>query len=288
MKLARRQFGLVFKKVYYKMELSQLFSQIRQQFSIDTQQRMQERAAFTMKRVSVLQNLGLPEDELISKIDGYLGYSLQGVFNALAFNLDITSEIRSRIIEQVTDYSFMYKLQVENLCYSNSEHNMVRAYYNEIGQPKIAVICIGNENDQYKVLPFADREELQVILKNIAIEDCFKQFETGQMDDQTLVYNILQLHITRDEAFKTLVQGVHYDISKILLPLTHEFSLETQLDKLLRGSKEEDKLEEAIIRQLEQDGSLELYTKTRLNKNSILPEAAKQKLINALGQAANI
>ncbi len=263
------------------MELSQLFSQIRQKLSPDTPQRMQEKAAFTMKRIAVLQNLGLPEDELISKIDGYLGYSLQGVFNALAFNSDIALEISSRIVAQIADYSFMYKLKVENLCYSNLEQDMVRAYYNEIGQPKIAVICIGSE--LYKVLPFADKEELQGILKSIAIEDCLKQFEAGQMDEQILVYNILQLHITRDEAFKTLVQGVKYDISKILLPLKNEFSLETQLDKLLRGSKEEDKLEEAIIRQLEQDGSLELYAKTRLNKNSILPDAAKQRLINALG-----
>ncbi|MCC2624308.1 MAG: hypothetical protein K0R14_181 [Burkholderiales bacterium] len=264
------------------MELSQLFSQARQKFSIDTPQRAQERATFTMKRVAVLQNLDLSEEELTTKIDGYLGYSLEGVFNALAFNPDITSGVRSRIITQVASYSFMYKLKVENLCYSNLQHNTVRAFYNEIGQPKIAVICIGNDNNTYRVLPFADKEELQLIIKNIAIEDCFKQFEAGQMDDQTLVYNILQLHITRDEAFKTLLQGVNYDISKIILPLKNEFTLETQLDKLLRSHQGASKIEKAIIRQLKQEGSLELYTKTRLDKNSILSEAAKQRLIAAL------
>lgn len=264
------------------MSLYQLFSQIQQQLSINTTKRIQERASFVQKQVDLLQTLDLPEQKLVEKINGYLEYSSQGVFNALAFNYNLNTIIKSKFIEQIANYSFMYKLKTENIYYQNTQHNGIRAYYDETGQPQIVIICIGNNNDIYKVLPFADKEELQVILKNTAIKDCFWQFEANNMDAQTLIDNVLQLTTTRDKAFEILVEGIKYDLSKILLPLKNEFSLDVQLDKLLRNKPEKSKLEEIIILQLEQDGELGLYQKTRLNKNSILSETAQKRLIATL------
>ncbi|MCE3268073.1 MAG: hypothetical protein K0R49_325 [Burkholderiales bacterium] len=270
------------------MKISLLIKQLKQQLGINTVERIQERCSFVEGRIAILQDQDLEDQEISAKINAYLEYSTHGVFNSLAFNQNLAQEIKSKITRQIADYSFMYKLKTEDIYYSNIMHSGIRAYYDELQQPKIAVIGIGNDNSTYKILPFVDKEELQLILKNMAKEDCFRQFESLQMDAETLIYNIIQLSITRDEAFKTIVEGTNYQLDKILMPLKNEFSLETQLDKLLRDPKEANKLEETIIRQLALDDSLELYQKTRLNRNSILTEAAQQRLLAVLNFFNNI
>ncbi len=264
------------------MSLIKLFEQLKTQLTTDSPQRNHEKSNFIENRMGILQDLNLNEQSLSSKIAGYLGYSSQGVFNSLAFNENLNEKIKLKTLEQITTYSFMYNLKTEEINFPNNNHTGVKAYYDENLQPKIAVICTGNIGSQIVVTPFADIEELQTILKKSAIDDCLSQFKFGQMDSATLVGNIIELSPTKDIGFRTLLQGVNYDLNSILLPLKLEFNLEAQLDKLFRNPKEENRIEETLINQLDLEGSLESYQKTRINKNSILPEAAQHRLMEAL------
>jgi hypothetical protein len=262
------------------MNLEKLFIQLKTQLTVMSPARIKERNEFIETKIAALQDLNLSEHELLNKINGYLEYSTNGVFSALAFrNLDLN--LKSKIIEQIDKYSFMYNLQTEEINYPNSHSNGIKAYFDEIHEPKIAVICCTSQNIG-KVITFVDKDELLTLLNKEAIEDCFNQYRNQQISASILVNNIIRLSDTKDNAFIILIEGINYNLNEILDPLLNEFNLETQLDKLLRNIKEFKKIEQSIINQLQQNGSLASYKHTRLNKNSILPESAQRRLADAL------
>ena len=266
------------------MSLATLFAQLKKQFEIDSPQRVIEKSTFIEGRVAMLKNLNLTEQELTNRVNGYLEYSQQGVFTALAFNKNLDDEIRPKIVEQIANYSFMYGLQTDEVNYSSlNDSGKVQAFYAVNQQPKIAIIRIGNENINSMALPFADIEELQGQIKKCAIDECLKQFLTEKMDPDLLVKNVLKLSITPDAAFNSLLLGVNYNIGKIVEPLKQKFNLETQLDKLLRQDSMPGIII-SVINQLDVDGTLESYQKTRLNKKSILPDEAQRKLMEMLDE----
>lgn len=264
--------------------LSKLFNQLTKSLDSYSPTRTQEKAGFIENRILNLQNMDLTSNETANKIDNYMNYSAQGVFNAMAFNKSLPSETKTKIVDHIIKQSFIYDLRNEDMYYSNLRHNGIKAFFNEEHQPKVAIICVGNNAKDAKILPFVDREELHTLMKKSALEDCFDQFKSRQMDPIQLVGNIVKLSNSKDEAFKTILQGVEYNIEPIKDALTKEFDLSTQLDKALRSDHKVDKLEYAILNHLDSENSLDSYQSSRLNKNSILPDIAKRKLMLALDQ----
>ena len=265
--------------------LVELFQQLKKSLAQDIPQRVLEKSTFIENRVINLQNQNLSDQELSTKVNNYLQYNSQGVFNTLAFNSKLSPELKPKILDRIVSNASNYDLNMENLYYSNLMHDGVKAFFNENQQPKIAIITTGNDMESAKVVPFVDREELRQIIRITAIDDCFEQFKKNEMDNGTLVGNLIKVCPTRDEAFNRLLVGVNFDIDQIKAPLINEFDIATQLDKSLRTVGQTIiKSELAMINYLHSNGELESYQNSRINKHSILPDDAQKKLMLALEQ----
>ena len=261
------------------MKLSGLFNQLKELLNIETPERLEDKAAFIKERMLILPDLNLSDRELRSKIGTYLEYSSQGVFNGLAFGR-FEFSMDKTIVEEILNSPYMYKLNTEEVYYSHPSQSPIKAYYDENHKPKIALILSDNTTPIIKT--FVDKDELQLMLKKNAISNCYKLLSDGQIDPSILIENIIKLSPSRDKAFENIILQYGNDLSPVLQPLKNEYNLETQLDKLLRDSKDTKDLEKYVIHQLEVDGTLESYTKSRINKNSILPDAAQRELILSL------
>lgn len=265
-------------------KLSQMFGSLLSNLAKDNSpERQQDKAKFIEQRVLRLANQNLDPEILSSKVSGFLDYSMQGVMNALAFNKgSLTPELKAQVIDVIQHNPIQHNLSLDHVSYQNSQHNGISALYSESLTPKIAVISTGNDYANSKIITYSDKTELNKLITDEAIQDCFKQFKQGNMEAEHLVSNLINLSPDKDIAFAKIITGVNNQIDPIREALTQEFDFKTQLDKMLRSENKVGVIAKTIIAELDKSGELLDYQESRLDRYSVLPDLAKQKLMLAI------
>lgn len=265
-------------------KLSQMFGNLLSNLAKDNSpERQQDKAKFIEQRVLRLANQNLDPEILSSKVSGFLDYSMQGVMNALAFNKgSLTPELKAQVIDVIQHNPIQHNLSLDHVSYQNSQHNGISALYSEALTPKIAVISTGNDYANSKIITYSDKSELNKLITDEAIQDCFKQFKQGNMEAEHLVSNLINLSPDKDIAFAKIITGVNNQIDPIREALTQEFDFKTQLDKMLRSENKVGVIAKTIIAELDKSGELLDYQESRLDRYSVLSDLAKQKLMLAI------
>lgn len=265
-------------------KLSQMFGSLLSNLTKDNSPgRQLDKAKFIEQRVLRLANQNLDPEILSSKVSGFLDYSMQGVMNALAFNKgSLTPELKAQVLDVIQHNPIQYNLSLDHVGYQNSQHNGISALYSESLTPRIAVISTGNDYANSKIITYSDKTELNKLITDEAIQDCFKQFKQGNMEAEHLVSNLINLSPDKDIAFAKIITGVNNEIDPIREAITQEFDLKTQLDKILRSENKVGTIAKTIIAELDKSGELLDYQESRLDRYSVLPDLAKQKLMLAI------
>ncbi len=258
------------------MKFQSMYNTLISHIKSDSPDRREQKSKFIESRIKHLQSQAprLTADELSSQLQNYLNYSTHGVVASLFHQKNLDSELKNKVLEELS-----FVATVDSRLPFGSQGISAQTFTD--GFPNFAVIY--NENDgigKAKVTTYSDAIELEQILKTTALAESTDLFIAGKISSDELITNFNELSSNQSEFVNNVFQYMKHDISDVAESLKSTINFEVELDKRLRQSFSDQKIESAIINHMIQDGSINEYTKSRISaERSPLSDEVQRKLI---------
>lgn len=258
------------------MKIQSMYNTLMSYMKKDSPNRREQKSKFIESRIKHLQSQAprLTADELSSQLQNYLNYSTHGVVASLFHQKNLDSELKNKVLEELS-----FVTPVDSRLPFGSQGISAQTFTD--GFPNFAVIY--NENDgigKAKVTTYSDAIELEQILKTTALAESTDLFIAGKISSDELITNFNELSSNQSEFVNNVFQYMKHDISDVAESLKSTINFEVELDKRLRQSFSDQKIESAIINYMIQDGSINEYTKSRISaERSPLSDEVQRKLI---------